>query len=252
MPDWKGTVTTYASPVEVETGVECPFPEDAALDTVFRFAVHELALEIPRALLAPDLWRALVHQYYEGSELAALQAVVRQNDTILEIGGGIGYISTHILKRFGGARVTILEADPRLIPIIHRTHALNSVVADEVLNLVAARHDGTVTFNQQPSFWASSIVDLPGSRQLTLPACDLEAIVGKVKPDVLIVDIEGGERDLFDGLVLSCVRQLIVEVHRPQIGLAGVAACVSHLADAGFTYDPNGSTGSNVVFSRFQ
>ncbi len=245
----QGMSVEAASPIEVAQDSDPPFPENAPPDTVFRFTVNEIIIELPRALLAPDLWLALVRQYYEGSELSALRNVVQADDVVLEIGGGIGYISTHVLKCLGAGRVTIIEADPRLIPVIRRTHALNNVTADRVMNFVAARHDRTVTFNAQPSFWASSVVDLPGSRPVILPARDLQELVNDVKPDVLIVDIEGGERDIFDGLILDGVRQLIVEVHQPRIGFAGIASCISHLAGAGFTYDPVGSAGSNIVFS---
>jgi FkbM family methyltransferase len=226
-----------------------PFPESVAPDAVFRFDVRGIALELPRVLLTPELWRAFTHQYYEGSELAALHAAIRPNDTILEVGAGVGYISTYLLKKLHAARVVAVEADPRLIPVIHRNHAINGVAAD-VLNFVAARHDGTVIFNEQASFWASSVVHLPDSRQVTLPARDLSALIREIRPDVLVVDIEGGERALFDGLSLPTIRNLIVEVHRPQIGFAGIAACIEHLARAGFTYDPDRSGGSNIVFSR--
>jgi hypothetical protein len=41
-----------------------------------------------------------------------------------------------------------------------------------------------------------------------------------------------------------------VEVHQGRIGGRGIARCFAALHRAGFAYDPKGSQGSNVVFSR--
>lgn len=240
-----------ATQLTLVTHADEPFPQAAPADTLFGFTLRGITLELPRWLLTSDLWRAFCLQYYEGSEFEALQAAIRPDDTVLELGGGVGFISTHLMKHLGAKRVVAVEADPRLIPVIHRTHRLNDV-AVEVLNYVAARRNGTVLFNEQEAFWASSVVLLPDSRQVRLPSCDVQGLITTIRPDVVVVDIEGGESTLFDGIKLVGVRHLIVEVHQPQIGFPGIAACMAHLARAGFTYDPAGSGRTNVMFSRFR
>jgi len=197
------------------------------------------------------LWKVFAEGYYEGSEIAALRRVVRPGDVVLEIGAGVGFISTFLLGHLAARRVYAVEADPRLIPVIESTHALNNVSV-AVPNGVAGRHDGFVKFHRQAAFWASSVVPLPGSTDETLPSIDVARLIREMQPDVLVVDIEGGERDLFVGLQLPGVRDLVVEVHQPQIGGAGIARCFSALSAAGFAYNPDGSSGSNVVFSRFR
>ena len=227
------------------------FPANAPPDQLFEFTPHGVRLHIPRAILTLELWNAFELGYYEGSEIGALRQAVRPGDRVLEIGGGVGFISTYLLKELGAASVRTVEADTRLIPIIAATHALNGVSA-QVIHAVACRHDGTTTFHQQEAFWASSVVPLPGGSPVSLACVDLGRLVREEQPEVLVVDIEGGEAGIFEGLDLPGVRSLVVEVHQPQIGGQGIANCFVALAEAGFAYDPNGSGGSNVVFSRFE
>lgn len=226
------------------------FPKDLSGDALLPFSLHGIALEIPRSILTPELWMAFESGYYEGSEIAALRQVVRPKDVVLEIGAGVGFISAFLLRVLGAARVCAVEANGDLLPVIRRTHELNGVSAT-VMHGVASRKDGPARFHKQAAFWASSVVALPDSSATTLPGIDTARIIREIRPDVLVVDIEGGERDLFCGLDLPGVRSLVVEVHQPQIGGAGIARCFAALQDAGFAYDPDGSSGSNVAFSRF-
>ncbi len=226
------------------------FPADAPPDQLFDFTLHGVRLHIPRAILTAELWNAFELGYYEGSEIGALRQAVRPGDRVLEIGGGIGFISTFLLRELKAASVHTVEADGRLIPVIAATHALNGVSA-QVTHAVAGRRDGITTFYQQEAFWASSVVPLPGGAPVSLACADLRRLIREQQPEVLVVDIEGGEANIFEGLDLPGVRSLVVEVHQPQIGGQGIANCFVALAAAGFAYDPNGSGGSNVVFSRF-
>ena len=226
------------------------FPADDPSNTIYSFNIQGIQLEVPRLLLQSDVWRSLVHGYYERSEIDALRYAIRPGDTVLEIGAGIGFISSFAKRELHASRIVAIEADPILIPVIKRTHAVNGVSA-EVRNVVAAVTDGVVEFNRQPSFWASSIVDLPGSTKVMLPACSLQGLLEEADPDVLVVDTEGAEGRLFDGLRLpERLRHAVVEVHKPLIGLAAISACFDAMSKASLGYDPDGSSHTNVTFSR--
>ena len=226
------------------------FPKDLAADAVLPFTLSGIFLEIPRSMLTPELWLAFEAGYYEGSEISALRSAIRPGDTVLEVGAGVGFISAFVQRALGATTVWVIEANEALIPTIHRTHQLNNVSAT-VLTGVAGRSDGPVSFHHQAAFWASSVLPLPDSQATTVPGIDLGRVICEMQPDVLVVDIEGGERDLFAGLDLSGVRKIVVEVHHPQIGSSGIAECFAALQNAGFAYDPDGSAGTNVVFTRF-
>ncbi len=227
------------------------FPHDLPADAVLPFTLHGIRLEIPRAILTPELWLAFELGYYEGSEISALRRAIQPGDGVLEVGAGVGFISAFILRALGAARVVVIEANAALIPTIRRTHELNSVSAT-VLTGVAGRTDGAVRFHHQAAFWGSSVLPLPDSQAADVAGIDLGRVLRETRPAVLVVDIEGGERDLFAGLDLSGVRNVVVEVHQPQIGGAGISLCFDALQQAGFAYDPDGSSGTNVMFSRYR
>ena len=227
------------------------FPKDLPTDAVLPFGLHGVSLEIPKSILTPELWLAFEAGYYEGSEINALRRTIRSGDAVLEVGGGIGFISAFVMRALGAANVLVIEANETLIPTIHRTHELNGVSAT-VLTGVAGHRDGPVHFYNQAAFWAASVLPLPDSQVAMIPGIDLCRVIREMRPDVLVVDIEGGERDLFAGLDLFGVRSLVFEVHQPQIGGAGINKGFGALQSAGFAYDPDGSAGTNVVFTRVQ
>lgn len=226
------------------------FPVDAAFEKTFCFDLNGILIEIPRKLLTIELWNAFSKKYYEYSEIAAIQQVVRPGDVILEIGGGIGFISSYILRIMKAGRVHIFEADPDLIPIIEHNLALNGVTA-QIEQGIVGNCDGPVNFHRQPSFWASSVIPLPGGASITARGVSFARLLKEVKPDVVVVDIEGGEKDLFDGIEFGGTRAVIVEVHRTFIGGEGVARCFTAMAKSGFAYDANTSSGANVTFTPF-
>jgi len=213
-----------------------------------RFELQGVVLELPEHLLQPDILEFILAGEYERTEGAAVRQAVRPGDTVLEFGAGVGLIGT-LVARQGAARVVSLEADASLLPVARHTHALNGVVVELSQAMVGAA-DGTAEFFRQPSFWASSLLALPGGVAERLPMLGLHGLITRVRPDVLIVDVEGGERDLFTQTDLPGVREVIVEVHKPQIGLAGIAACLDRLRALGFGYDPEGSADSVVRLVR--
>jgi len=216
--------------------------------TIRRFTLQGVLLELPERLLQPDILAFIEAGEYERTEGAAVRQTVREGDTVLEFGAGVGLIGT-LVARQGAARVISLEADASLLPVARRTHALNGVVVELSQAMVGAA-DGEAEFFRQPSFWASSLLALPGGVAERLPMLGLHGLITRLRPDVLIVDVEGGERDLFSRTDLPGVREIIVEVHKPQIGLAGIAACLDRLRALGFGYDPEGSSDSVLRLGR--
>jgi FkbM family methyltransferase len=216
--------------------------------SVRRFELQGVRLELPTHILQPDVLAFITSERYEADEGAAVRRTVRPGDRVLEFGAGIGLIGV-LCARQGAARVVSIEADPALIPVARRTHALNGAAVELRQALVAAA-DGEAVFFRQPSFWASSPLDLPGGVAVPMPTVGLDGLIAELRPDVLIVDVEGGERTLFDGTALPGVREIVIEVHKPQIGLGGIARCLDRLRALGFGYDPDGSVDSVLRLSR--
>ncbi len=226
-----------------------PFPAEDAPEKLYRFHPCGVTIEAPRSMLAPEIWELLCTSRYEVDELASLIGIVRPDDCVLELGAGLGFIGTFVARSLKPRRIVSLEADPRVAALARRTHELNGVEVD-LRNALVAAEDGEVEFHLQPAFWGSSTTWLPESTTVTLPAVSFSKLLTEVKPDVLILDIEGSEDGLFEGVDLTGVRCISMEVHRRLIGLAGIRRVFMALSAAGFAYEPSWSRGAIVVFVR--
>ena len=226
-----------------------PYPTDAQHDATFRFEIAGVCLDVPRWLLQPEIWQALSEGTYETAEIAAIDAALHPGDVVLELGAGIGFISSWVKTRGDAARVVAIEADPRLMTVLAHNHALNGAEVD-VRNGVVGAHDGETSFFLHREFWRSSPLNLEDRTATTLPALSLSSLVADIRPTVIIADIEGGEANLFENATLDGVRTLVIEVHQHLIGLAGIKHCTDALSAAGFAYDATASRGSIIVFSR--
>lgn len=226
-----------------------PFPAEDPPERLYRFRVNGVQLEVPRGMLAPDIWEALCLGTYEAEELAGLMGIIREEDVVLELGAGLGFISTFIARALRPARITCVEADPLVAALARRTHALNRVDVTLKEGLVA-REAGSMPFHRQPSFWASGVAWLPESTTVELPALAFRDLLAEVRPTVLVLDVEGAECGLFEGVDLAGVRAISLELHRRLTGLAGIRDLFMTLGAQGFAYEPTWSNGPVVVFGR--
>jgi FkbM family methyltransferase len=227
-----------------------PFPAEDPPERLYRFRNCGLLLELRRDMLSPDLWELLCLGRYETKELAGLVGVIRPGDAVLELGAGLGFISAFIARALAPRRVVAVEADPVVAAFARRNHALNGVAVELRQGLVA-RQAGEVVLHRQPGFWGHSTTWHPDSQDsVALPALGFADLLAEVGPDVLVMDVEGGEATLFDGMDLSGVRAISLEVHRRLTGLAGIRDLFMTLGGAGFAYEPTWSEGPIVVFHR--
>ena len=77
------------------------------------------------ALIKARIRKMLRNNAYEDKETDAALRVVREGDVVLEVGGGIGYMSTLVASKRAIASVHSFEANPHLIPYIRQVHAAN-------------------------------------------------------------------------------------------------------------------------------
>jgi FkbM family methyltransferase len=205
-------------------------------------------LALDTGVLSPTIVESLYKGGYEGPEVDIIRATLTPDDRVLEIGGGIGFvgiISSQIVRR--PEQVLIVEANPQLIPLMERNFELNDV-RPQVRNAVLGR-DGAreVSFYLHDDFWASSLIAFPGARETRVPQLDIDDVFREFQPTYLIVDIEGGEIALFDGLALDGIQKLCLEVHPGQTGQPAVDALIASLERQGFVIART-SRLHNVVF----
>jgi FkbM family methyltransferase len=194
---------------------------------------------------------------YEIKEFEAVMKIVNREDTVIEIGAGIGFMSTIISKRKNARKVVAIEANPGLIPHIKAVHEANDVDNVDVINAVlGARKAAAVNFYVRGEFPASSLEDNVGDKHggivsvEKVPVLNINTLFKEVKPTVLVCDIEGAEASLLPAADLSCLRAAVVELHPQWIGQDGVQAVFDAMHRAGLTYFPRLSQSKVVTFKK--
>ena len=214
-------------------------------------------IPLDRRIVTPPIEAALRSGAYEADETRSLPDVVREGDHVLELGAGMGFVSAILATRTRAARIVALEANPQLIPFIHKVHRLNGAARVRVLNGVASagpasRGDEYAKFYARPDFWMSSLSPEPYAydRIEAVPVFSLDALLAKHAITMIVCDIEGGEVALLPKADLSGVDRIYVEVHDHLTGLSGVKTLFDALSAKGFAYDLRHSCGSVVLFTK--
>lgn len=213
-------------------------------------------LRIPNdpAVITSRIAQSIENGRYERAEMAGIRKFVKPEDRIIELGAGIGVISSFLAKHMGVKNILCIEANPSLCAFITRVHRANGISGVEVRNAVALddlARGGTATFYVREPFWASSLDgEAEYEQAVEVPALRLSELIGEFRADTLIVDIEGGERDLFTLTDLTGVNKVFLEIHTRKIKRIGVKMCFDALSLAGFAYDQQVSRGGLVLFRR--
>ncbi len=204
-------------------------------------------------IITPVIERPLRNGRYEGGERAALRTLLQAGDRVLELGAGLGLLSTVAAQRSDVASVTAVEANPGLIPLIRETHRLNGTGHVDLRHGVVTADPGDpMTFYLRPDFWASSLTPRPRAYVGTaeVPRVPLPDLIAELRPTVIVCDIEGGEAGLFDAVDLSGVRAIIIEFHERVYGEAGRAAIEATFTRAGLSLSDAGAGSTVRYFER--
>ena len=193
---------------------------------------------------------AIVAGRYESHERSLLSGCLEDQDVVLELGTGIGVVATLCAHRLGSERVFTFEANPGLIPTARETFRLNDVTPI-LENCVLGSGEGEMTFYVERDFWSSSTIKRSANaRAVEVPVRSFSEMIEKVRPTVLIVDIEGGEATVFDGVKLDGVNKVMIELHPHVIGSVKTQGVRDILRDAGFSAVRELSNGNNALFTR--
>ena len=194
--------------------------------------------------------RALSKGGYERQELQLIGALLSPSDVVLEVGAGLGLVSTYCAKRVGSSRVFAFEADPDLEPCIRETYELNGVEPTLDMCAVGARA-GRVTIYRNKHLVSSSVGRRrAGIRPVEVPGKALNYVVQRFRPTLLIIDAEAAERELFDGAELPTVTKVMLELHDLVLGPQGTDRVRATLTKLGFREDRGLTTNEHLVLRR--
>ena len=219
------------------------------------FELSGVQIQAPSDVITPAIAEALTSGSYEVEEARIVSLSLKPHDRVLEIGSGLGFVTTLIARDERVASLVAFEADPRLAKRAASTLALNGCTGAEVINAVLAPEastDDTAEFYQRPDFWMSSMfeTDVPYEKVVAVPVMPLNTLLRERAITCIVCDIEGGEVELLKGADLGCVDRVVVELHYHITGLSGAANLFDTMRRKGFAYDPRCSEGTVVLFRQ--
>ena len=216
--------------------------------------VRSVQLPLDLTVISGRIEAKLARRTYEEREAAASRKLLHVGDAVLELGGGLGFISTYLRRMTKIGRLVTYEANPDLIPYIYNVHRINQANDIEVRHgIVLSDPPGdTMPFYIREDFWESSLSESDGAvaRIVDVPTVSWRAVLDELKPSAAIVDIEGGELDLLEADTFGSIERLIVEAHPALYGVPGMKRLFDGLARHGFGYVPNASSGTVLGLER--
>jgi FkbM family methyltransferase len=195
---------------------------------------------------------------YERQESKNIGKIIEQNEVVLEIGGGIGFLSTLIARDQKVKKIIIYEANPILISKINETLEINLPEKEknwEVRHAVLANGVTTdfIDFYTHKDFWASSLVPIPSKNLLRIEKVaisNFNSVLADLQPTLIVCDIEGGELSLFRNADLSGVKKIYIEIHPDIFGRHNINILFNYFYSRGFYYDSIASEGTVILFSQ--
>lgn len=214
--------------------------------------VHGIKVPLRPDDVSPTIWQALANGRYEAKEARWIHRAVRNNDRVLELGTGIGII-TSVMAKIPGVRVWAFEANPTTAVLAQRVLDANDIrnVAFSQ-GILTAGEPSTFQFYVRTDLWMSSMDENQGPYEhvIDLVSINVDEFLINNNINVLVMDIEGAEKDLLEQADLPGVERIFLELHDHLYGLEGVLRITQALTEKGFAYDPRGSFGPCVLFAK--
>ncbi|WP_286829326.1 MULTISPECIES: FkbM family methyltransferase [Kordiimonas] len=216
--------------------------------------LHGLKIGIDKDAVSMPILRSMLQGWYEAVELTLMKKVLTPGDRIVEVGGGIGITAMKAADIIGAENIFSFELNPYLIEWSADNFKRNGFeiqVFQQALFPRASLPDGLVDFHVHQNFWASSLAPREGTVEtIKVPAACLEDKIAEHRANVLIVDIEGAEVHLFNGLDLTGIEKIVMEIHYRAAGRTETNAMIRSIEDRGFFLDYEMIDSGVLCFTR--
>lgn len=215
-------------------------------------SLHGITIPITEQDVSPVIWQALTDGSYEAKEAQSVCKAVKPQDKVLELGAGIGII-TCVIAKTPDVTVWAYEANPTTAALAKRVieaNHLDNITLSQ--GLLTAGDPQNFDFYVRQDLWMSSmdINQGPYERKISLTSENIDAFIQEHNINVLVMDIEGAERNLLRDARLTGIERIFLELHDHLYGLAGILDITQALAAKGYAYDPRGSSGPCVLFAQ--
>ncbi|MFN3211015.1 MAG: FkbM family methyltransferase [Roseovarius sp.] len=220
------------------------------------YTVNGVTLVVPDEMLNDRVAGKLESGSYEALEAHAAQMRVKPGMRVLELGAGVGYIASICAGLAGAANVVTVEANPAMLPVIRANLDRNGHTEARLIHgAVTGQVTGDeIAFDPKKVFWAGRIADeeADAEKLVTVPMLPLSGLLQEHRPHLVIMDVEGAERNLFDAPWPAHVRAVMMELHPNQYPDRVIKQIVDCMSASGLTYDPGPSRGRILCFRRLR
>lgn len=205
-----------------------------------------LSIELGNFVIHAQNWNELSFLFEEifiGNEY--LVKLPRRDPVIVDCGANIGCATLYFKLHYPDARILAFEPNPFCFEMLKKNVEVNGLKNVSLVQAACASAPGTTTFHVNPGFSPmSSAVGNRDQKQKTVP---IEVRLVKLSEsitedvDLLKLDIEGGEWEVFADLVASGkmtrIHRMAIEYHhRFATKEVKLSRFLKNLEDAGYTY----------------
>lgn len=173
----------------------------------------------------------------EPEQTAAMAAAIRPGNVFFDIGANVGYYSILASRIVGpDGKVIAFEPVPRNIEFLQRHIEINNAANVIVKPIAMSKTNGTVRFSLGLD---SAMGHIGESGELEVETTTLDVVIDElgVTPDVMKIDVEGSERDVFLGgvnTIEKCKPMIFLSTHSDELR----SWCLEHLRGIGYTIEP--------------
>lgn len=177
---------------------------------------HGVPVSVPKGI-PWEIFKRLMRGKYEEAEQKLIAKYMNPQIPVLELGGSIGIISAYIgFILEPTIPHTIVEANPKLIPILERNaFGRDGGKSTRIINAAVSTQTDKLEFSVSDDFLGNRIATDKPAETALVRTINLSRLSEGLERYTLIMDIEGAEFDIFrnDAAGLSACELAIIEVH---------------------------------------
>lgn len=192
--------------------------------------------------------RWIVNHQYEINEISIVEKTISTDDIVLEIGTGLGFVST-FCSRVINNNIYTFEANSNNFEISKNVFKKNNV-KPHIENIILGCANGNVDFSiNYKNILASSLINTT-KNTIKIATHDLNITINNIKPTYLIMDIEGGEYDIFKIIDFQTIQKIQFELHPKLLNEEKCNEIFEILKANQFIIDNNISKNNNYYFTK--
>lgn len=224
----------------------------ASMPRIVEYENNSFDLRHPRC--TAQIGAAIIRGTYEDREIDLIRRYVDPSDRVLELGACMGATSLVIYDLVGRDNHLVVEADERNLQLAKDMFALNEKDVRIIYGFLVSGDERptTVEFSSNSNPSSSSVVTRDGVEQVaSVPTRSFEDLLAEEQSTVLVLDIEGGEYDLFTKAKnFGGLRCIMMEAHPWVIGEDAMAEMLESLAGHGFRISRSFMNGRFLLLVR--